>query len=690
MASTIQIKRTNTGGKPSELQYGELAYVSTDPSTNSDGHQLYIGTTPYANGLAQVIQPIGGQYYTDKLDHSIGTLTANSAVLVDNNKKIDEWYIDDIKLDGTTISVEATNANLTITANGSGSINLGNTTVSTLTAGRMVFAGTDKILTDDANLTFGSNELQIGNSTVGISAYTNGTLEVSSLTSGRVTFATTNGRLTDTANVTVTETQLLVGNSTVGVTIYSNGSLDATGTLTYSGTSDSSLANNRLIFVNNTNEHETQDSLKIESANSTYANVTFAGDISLNNIEIDSSSANKITVSNTNGNIELEGNGTGIVDFTADSQVKLPVGNTTVAETGAAGHVRYDNEKGVYVGHDGTDWTVLSGLSDVDQDTRITTETTSGGDQDTLSFFAGSAVPLMVANSTAVQLTANSTHNPYLQAGEIKVQNNVISSTNTNIYLNPLSGDANNVLGKVIVQGDLQVDGVTTTVNSTEITVDDPIMTLGGDTAPAADDNKDRGIIFRYHTGAEAKIGFFGYDDSNTEFVFIEDATDTSSVLSGGKGTARFGSLRLEGKVDVYANSQVTSNGQILISGGDGFEANTIATGNSVVVSTANGALTIYANNAQGQATHAANGDPSDDNSAELGVASFASEQFTVSSGHVSIQDSTAVATANAAVGNTQANAENFSAVGVASFASEQFAVDGGHVTIISIDGGSY
>jgi hypothetical protein len=39
--------------------------------------------------------------------------------------------------------------------------------------------------------------------------------------------------------------------------------------------------------------------------------------------------------------------------------------------------------------------------------------------------------------------------------------------------------------------------------------VDDPIFTVGGDTPPGADDNKDRGIEFRWHNGATAKTGFF-------------------------------------------------------------------------------------------------------------------------------------------------------------------------------------
>jgi len=89
--------------------------------------------------------------------------------------------------------------------------------------------------------------------------------------------------------------------------------------------------------------------------------------------------------------------------------------------------------------------------------------------------------------------------------------------------------------GTLTVGGNLIVNGTTTTVNSTVTTIDDPILTLGGDTAPGSDDNKDRGIEFRYYNGS-AKVGFFGYDDSTGKFTFIPDATNSSEVFSGTKG----------------------------------------------------------------------------------------------------------------------------------------------------------
>ena len=95
--------------------------------------------------------------------------------------------------------------------------------------------------------------------------------------------------------------------------------------------------------------------------------------------------------------------------------------------------------------------------------------------------------------------------------------------------------------GDFAVTGDLTVNGTTTTVNSTTLTVDDPILTLGGDAAPTADDDKDRGIEFRYHDGTNAKLGFFGWDDSASthDFVFYKAATNTSEVFSGTVGTIK-------------------------------------------------------------------------------------------------------------------------------------------------------
>ena len=90
------------------------------------------------------------------------------------------------------------------------------------------------------------------------------------------------------------------------------------------------------------------------------------------------------------------------------------------------------------------------------------------------------------------------------------------------------------------VTGDLKVSGATTTVNTSTMTVKDPIISLGtadDGAAPSSDDNKDRGLAMHYHTGSAAKIAFLGFDDSAGDLTFIPDATVSSEVVSGTQGT---------------------------------------------------------------------------------------------------------------------------------------------------------
>lgn len=135
--------------------------------------------------------------------------------------------------------------------------------------------------------------------------------------------------------------------------------------------------------------------------------------------------------------------------------------------------------------------------------------------------------------------------------------------------------------GTLTVTGDLIINGTTTTVNSTTTTLDDPILTLGGDTAPATDDSKDRGVEFRWHNGTSAKIGFFGYDDSTGKFTFIPDATNTSEVFSGTKG-------ELDAKVD-WSNILNTPSAQSVNDGTLTLTASAGGTGTSVTIGTGTG-----------------------------------------------------------------------------------------------------
>jgi len=150
------------------------------------------------------------------------------------------------------------------------------------------------------------------------------------------------------------------------------------------------------------------------------------------------------------------------------------------------------------------------------------------------------------------------------------------------------SADNIRLQANLTVDGNLVINGSQTSVESTTVYVKDPIFTLGGNTAPISDDNKDRGIEFRWHNGSAAKLGFFGFDDSIGKFTFIPDAINTSEVYSGTTGelVAKVDWSNIINK-DTFVNSltgtaneiDVTSNtGNVTISLPATINANTTGT----------------------------------------------------------------------------------------------------------------
>ena len=116
ITTKFTVKRSGVTGTPSNLASGELAYSYLPADSNNGGDRLYIGTgTNNDSGYAANIDIIGGKYYTDLLggDSDIrGTLTPNSAILVDANSKIDQLKIDSIIIDSSAINTISGNLKL--------------------------------------------------------------------------------------------------------------------------------------------------------------------------------------------------------------------------------------------------------------------------------------------------------------------------------------------------------------------------------------------------------------------------------------------------------------------------------------------------------------------------------------------------------------------------------------------------
>lgn len=113
----------------------------------------------------------------------------------------------------------------------------------------------------------------------------------------------------------------------------------------------------------------------------------------------------------------------------------------------------------------------------------------------------------VVSVATTLQITGDTTTSP----SEVSILTQALNVVGTANEVNTSTSGNTVTIGlpdDVVITGNLTVNGTTTTVNSETVTIDDPIFTLAGDTAPASNDTLDRGIEFRWHTGAAPKIGF--------------------------------------------------------------------------------------------------------------------------------------------------------------------------------------
>jgi hypothetical protein len=235
MASIIRIKRSSVSGNPATLGAGELAYSALTDNGSNGGDRLYIGIGTETSGNAANHFVIGGKYFTDMLDHTPGTLTASSAIVVDASSKINNLNVGNLTLTGSTnvISSTDTNGNIVLTPNGTGKTVLNNPyingTTDTLaefiydTVGGAVTAGTGITVTNSD----GSNTSTVAiDSTVatltGSQALTNKTVNGLTITSSTGTLSITNLK-----TLTVSNTLTLTGTDSASV------AFGAGGTVTY-------------------------------------------------------------------------------------------------------------------------------------------------------------------------------------------------------------------------------------------------------------------------------------------------------------------------------------------------------------------------------------------------------------------------------------------------------------------------
>ena len=139
MASIIRVKRSTGTTAPGSLQFGELGLTIGTGTQANKGERLFVGDN---SGNVDVV---GGRYFTDLMVHAPGTVasvtnptTASNGfvAILDQSRKVDQWNVDNLTLDGNTFSSTNTNGDINIDPNGSGEIVIPDDTFLTFGTGK--------------------------------------------------------------------------------------------------------------------------------------------------------------------------------------------------------------------------------------------------------------------------------------------------------------------------------------------------------------------------------------------------------------------------------------------------------------------------------------------------------------------------------------------------------------------------
>lgn len=144
-------------------------------------------------------------------------------------------------------------------------------------------------------------------------------------------------------------------------------------------------------------------------------------------------------------------------------------------------------------------------------------------------------------------------------------------TVNGTVVLGDSTSDTVTTGGNLTVGGNLVVNGTTTSVNSTNISLDDPVLVLADNTSAA--DGIDRGIRFKWHDGSAVKEGFFGFDIQTERFVFTNDED-----FSGGENAstpwsdAAFGGIYADNiKIAIDGTNEIsTGSGNLILDSAGG------------------------------------------------------------------------------------------------------------------------
>ena len=540
MATILKIKRssTNPTATPGGLGQGELAY-GEGTSTYTDAQsasitshgKLFVGKGTETNGVAAGLDIIGGKYFTDLLDHGHGTITANSAAVVDSAKKVDEWNVDNITLNGNTISTTNSNGDLTVDTNGTGDV---------------VIAGATTLGTNTFKITDGSTDRFVVDSFSGALDITTPALSTADTvlnvgTTWNNAGGTFYGIDLNVINTASASASRLLNLSVGGADKFN---VDLNGTVSLTG--DISFANATIFAI----QDDTADAFTIKEGANKYVDIDTTNGSELitfgtGNVDIDNDlnvDGGDLTTNQSTFNL-LETNATTVNAFGAATAIDVgattgtfTLNNPTLVGTQTTQNVF--NTVATTVNAFGTASTLnigaAAGTTTLRSGTLVGTETTQNvfnATATTVNAFNAATTLNFGTSANTLNIGNDSTE---VDFGDLRILGSTIYSDNSNaqtITIDPFpaGGDAG---GNVVVRGNLQVAGTTTTVNSTQMTINDPVFTLG-------DSISEKTVTAAANSG-QANVVLDSVDGLNSGDVVsgnaaVPNGTTISSINTGTK-----------------------------------------------------------------------------------------------------------------------------------------------------------
>ena len=315
MAQTIKIKRSSSAAAPgSALAAGELAY-----SFNSS--KLFIG-----DGSANDI--IGGELFVNMLDHTAGTLTASSAIIVDSNSKINQLKTANLTIGANSITAGSGNVQIVAAADLDLDLTGGSIDVSS--------QATEIIMIDNNANAFAIKE--------GVTSY--------------LTFDSTNsaekitlGKKLEAGSVEIEGTNFdinggtidgaIIGGSSAAAGTFTN--LTGTGTINFAGATVSNGGSVTTVDINGgtidgaviggasaaaiTGTTITATTLTDGTASISSGDITGVTSLAVDNVSVN---GNDISTTNSNGNLTLSPNGNGTVTVPSGYKDRTGFGATSL------------------------------------------------------------------------------------------------------------------------------------------------------------------------------------------------------------------------------------------------------------------------------------------------------------------------------------------------------------------------